>query len=77
MKKYLLESYEETYFSPKLEKAGKYSYVERNYEMIDSSTYCVFYYNENYVPPLSRQPNTMRYYYLNVIVAQKLHITTL
>ena len=47
--KYLLESYEETYFPPKLEKAGKYSYVERNCEMIDSSTYCVFYYNENYV----------------------------
>ena len=47
--KYLLESYEETYSPPKLEKAGKYSYVERNCEMIDSSTYCVFYYNENYV----------------------------
>ncbi|MGN0818858.1 MAG: hypothetical protein ACI4M6_00475 [Christensenellaceae bacterium] len=53
---YLLESYEETYFPPKLENAGRYSYVERNYEMIDSSSYCVFYYNENYVPPLSRHP---------------------
>ena len=48
---YLLKSYEETYFPPKLENAGKYSYVERNYEMIDNSTYCIFYYNENYVPP--------------------------
>ena len=46
---YLLKSYEDTYFPPKLRKAGKYSYVERNYEMIDNSTYCVFYYNENYV----------------------------
>lgn len=54
--KYLLESYEETYFPPKLENAGKYSYVERNYEMIDSSTYCVFYYNEKYLPPLKKQP---------------------
>ena len=54
--KYLLESYEETYFPPGLKNAGKYSYVERNYEMIDSSACCVFYYNENYVPPLSRQP---------------------
>lgn len=53
--KYLLESYEETYFPSKSENAGKYSYVERNYEMIDSSTYCVFYYNKNYVPSLSRQ----------------------
>ena len=53
--KYLLESYEETYFPPKLKKAGEFSYVERNYEMIDNSTYCVFYYNENYVVPLRQQ----------------------
>ena len=52
---YLLKSYEETYFPPKLENAGKYSYVERNYDMIDNSLYCVFYYNENYIPPLKRQ----------------------
>lgn len=52
---YLLKFYEETYFSPKLENSGKYSYVERNYEMIDNSTYCVFYYDENYVPQLKRQ----------------------
>lgn len=52
---YLLESYEETYFPPKIENAGKYSYVERNYEMIDNSTYCIFYYDENYVPPLKRK----------------------
>ena len=54
-KNYLLESYEATYFPTKLENAGKSSYVERNYEMIDSSTYCVFYYNEYYVPSLNRQ----------------------
>ena len=46
--KYLLQWYEETYFLPKLEKAGKYSYVERNYVMIDKSSYCIFYYNEKY-----------------------------
>ena len=51
---YLLKSYEETCFPPKLENAGKYSYVERNYEMIDNSTYCVFYYNQNYIPPLKK-----------------------
>ncbi len=49
---YLQKSYEETYFAPKAEKARKYSYVERNYEMIDNSTYCVFYYNKDYVPKL-------------------------
>ena len=49
---YLLQVYEETYFPPKLKNAGKYSYIERNYEMINQSTYCVFYYNESYMPPL-------------------------
>lgn len=53
---YLLESYEETYYPPKLENAGKCSYVERNYEMIDKSKYCIFYYNENYLPELKRAP---------------------
>ena len=52
--KYLLQSYEETYFPPKLENAGKASYVERNYDMIDHSTYCIFYYNEKYIPHLKR-----------------------
>ncbi|MBQ3219044.1 MAG: DUF1273 family protein [Clostridia bacterium] len=47
---YLLKSYEETYFPTKLANAGKYCYVERNYEMIDNSMFCVFYYNENYKP---------------------------
>ena len=53
--KYLLKYYEETYFPFKLEGAGRYSYVERNYEMINNSTYCVFYYNKNYIPPLKQE----------------------
>ena len=56
--KYLLEYYEETYFPPKLENAGKYSYVERNYEMIDKSNFCVFYYNANYTPLKKRNSGT-------------------
>ena len=31
--------------------AGKAAYVERNYEMIDNSRYCICYYDENYTPP--------------------------
>ncbi len=56
---YLLNYYEETYFPPKLENAGKYHYVERNYEMIDNSTYCIFFYNENYIPPLKQPSNSI------------------
>ena len=53
--KYLYQFYEETYFPNKLQKAGKISYVERNFEMIDKSNYCIFYYNQNYEPPLRLQ----------------------
>ena len=52
---YLLTFYDKTYFPAKLEGAGKCSYVKRNYEMIDNSSYCVFYYNENYIPKTKNQ----------------------
>lgn len=49
-KNYLLESYEETYYPKNILHSGKASYIERNFEMIDNSYYCVFYYNEECVP---------------------------
>ena len=45
---YILQFYEQTYFSPTLENAGKSCYIKRNYQMIDNCTYCVFYYDKNY-----------------------------
>lgn len=47
---YLLERFDYTYFPRKILLAGKAAYVERNYEMIDSSEYCIIYYDENYTP---------------------------
>ena len=47
---FLLNSFEETYFPEKIINAGKLSYVERNFSMIDNSTFCIFYYNESYTP---------------------------
>ena len=55
---YLLKSFEETYFPNQLENAGRCSYVERNYEMIDKSRYCVFYYNKDYTPLEYRKSGT-------------------
>ena len=49
-KNYLSESYEETYYPPKIINAGKAAYVERNCEMIDKSSICVVYYDESYLP---------------------------
>ncbi len=45
-KNYLLESYEDTYYPEKIMNSGKAAYVERNYEMIDNSHYCIVYYDE-------------------------------
>ena len=49
-KNYLLESYEDTYYPERIMNAGRASYVERNYEMIDNSSYCVVYYDEQGAP---------------------------
>lgn len=45
-KAYLLRSYDETYYPEKLLGAGRAAYVERNYEMIERSEYCIVYYDE-------------------------------
>ena len=47
---YLLNKYDETYYPDRLLNAGRAVYVERNYEMIDKSNYCICYYDSNYKP---------------------------
>ena len=49
-KNYLLESYEDTYYPEHIIGSGRAAYVERNYEMIDNSYYCIVYYNESNAP---------------------------
>lgn len=49
---YLLESYDATYIPENVIDAGKAAYVERNFHMIDKAGLCIFYYDENYKPPL-------------------------
>ena len=49
-KEYLLERYEDTYYPQKIIGSGKASYIERNYEMINNSKYCIVYYDESYAP---------------------------
>ena len=47
---YLMELYDYTYFPEQIAGAGKATYIKRNYEMIDKSCYCIFFYDENYTP---------------------------
>ena len=49
-KDYLLESYEDTYYPEKIIGSGRAAYVERNFEMINQSRFCVVYYDESYAP---------------------------
>jgi len=49
-KNYLLEFYDDTFYPEKLINAGKAVYVERNYEMINNSHYCIVYYKEEEAP---------------------------
>lgn len=49
-KDYLLESYEDTYYPEKIIGSGRAVYVERNFEMINQSRFCVVYYDESHAP---------------------------
>ena len=52
---YILRDFEDTYMPERIENAGVARYVERNQEMINASDFCVFYYDEEYKPPLRKQ----------------------
>ena len=49
-KAYLLTKYDDTYYPDKIVGAGRAVYVERNCEMIQNSSYCIVYYDENNAP---------------------------
>ena len=48
--KYLLQSYEETYYPEKLVGAGRAVYVKRNFEMIDKSSFCIVFLDKESAP---------------------------
>ena len=49
-RRYLLSRYEDTYYPEKIIGAGRAVYIKRNAEMINKSRFCVFYYEDAYVP---------------------------
>ena len=54
---YLLKLYEDTYYPTKILGAGNAVYVERNYEMIINSDYCIIHYDEQ-IAPSARKSGT-------------------
>lgn len=62
-KAFLLKGYEDTYYPENIINAGKYVYVQRNFEMIDKSRICVFYYNKQYSPPTRKRSRSSLTYY--------------
>jgi len=49
-----LLGYEEEFEHKTKYTSGRASYVERNYAMIETSDYCIFYYDENYQPEMRK-----------------------
>lgn len=56
-KNYLFENYDDTYYPEKIMNAGRASYVERNYEMIDNSQWYIVYYDKQ-VASIARKSRT-------------------
>lgn len=54
---YLRERYEDTYYPQKALGAGKAVYVERNFDMINKSRFCIAYCKEN-CSPANRKSGT-------------------
>lgn len=50
--------YDEVLKSNRSINAGKYTYINRNYEMIDMSDVVLFYYNKEYVPKRNTRSGT-------------------
>ena len=60
---YLLESYEDTYYPEHIRSSGRAAYVERNYEMINKSHYCIVYYDEQSAPTTRKSGTKIAYDY--------------
>ena len=73
-KNYLLERYDDTYYPEKITNSGRAAYVERNYEMIDNSHYCIVYYDEQSVPTTRKSGTKIA---LDYAIKSKKHIISL
>ncbi len=60
-KRYLLQSYDDTYYPEKIKNAHKAVYIERNREMIEKSDVCVFYYSPHYKPNATASGTALAY----------------
>ena len=49
-KTYLMTLYDDTYYPNNIIGAGKAMYVERNFEMIDGSRFCIVYFDKERAP---------------------------
>lgn len=47
-RKTVLKDFEETYYPEQIRYSGKAVYIKRNYEMINRSDICIFYYDDDY-----------------------------
>ncbi len=73
-KNYLLESYEDTYYPEHIVSSGRAAYVERNYNMIDNSHFCVFYYDRDIATLIKKSGTKIA---LDYAIRQRKHVIKL
>lgn len=73
-KNYLLESYEDTYYPEHIVGSGRAAYVERNYNMIDNSHFCVFYYDRDIATLIKKSGTKIA---LDYAIRQRKHVIKL
>ena len=71
---YLLESYEDTYYPEHIISSGRAAYVERNYEMIVNSYFCIVYYDDANAPTTRKSGTKIA---LDYAIKKQRHITVL
>ena len=74
---YLLEVFEDTYYPEHIRNSGKAAYVERNYEMINKSQYCIVYYDEQIAPTTRKSGTKIAFDYAVKKEKQIINITSL
>ena len=75
--KYLLESYEDTYYPEKIMRSGRAVYGERNCEMINKSRYCIVYYDEPNAPTTRKSGTKIALDYAKKQGKQVINVTSL
>lgn len=74
-KSYLLQTYDDTYYSAAAHP-GKASYIQRNFEMIEKSLFCIIYFDEKYAPAKRKSGTAIAFKYALKLKREIINLAT-